>query len=589
MTEYEVYEDTSARMSAADVSTQKFITFKAPYILKGYTKSAFWIKVPFTEIQQTANQNYLLVLPANIIETSLFQYKDDKWTDINQSHLLRQLTAFAKRSNDLYKLPENSSGMPLLLKVTSASSLAVQLQIGDIISIFSSTLSLSTTLAYYFGIALFSLIFLAWMGIKHKDFFSLTIAWWIATNGLFRLLLAGLVPPSWLPRSDILAHYLIDYAIPSSYAFFLFTLFQEHNVSGGLKKIAATSVFIAIFVFIFSIADSDWGMSKLLFTLHLFPLLIMIALPFLPKARSKLGLPLVSSIFLLSVITFIFRTAVIGISPHLLSNFMLSNLQIPYFVLICVAGLSHWQKTRFIEKIRNEREIEYKNLEIIKENKRADQQRQFMLMLTHELKNSLSVMRLFVQSSPEHATFTPLAEQSINDIDNIIDRCLEADQLDRKAIKLAIQQIDVITLVNNVLPKNESLTLFSTHAVQQPYLINTDKLLLRTMLHNLVDNALRYSLKGSEIRIDIAMQLNPRDTTLNATGCLITISNLISIETIPNPSLIFDKYYRGPMANRTSGSGLGLYVVKSMSELLGGDLNCSITNNLVKFNLWLPH
>ena len=57
---------------------------------------------------------------------------------------------------------------------------------------------------------------------------------------------------------------------------------------------------------------------------------------------------------------------------------------------------------------------------------------------------------------------------------------------------------------------------------------------------------------------------------------------------MPDPQRVFEKYYRGPNAHQYSGSGLGLYWVRGLAQMLGGDVICSVLGGDVTFTLVLP-
>ncbi|MFI5412003.1 hypothetical protein [Kaistia sp. UC242_56] len=51
---------------------------------------------------------------------------------------------------------------------------------------------------------------------------------------------------------------------------------------------------------------------------------------------------------------------------------------------------------------------------------------------------------------------------------------------------------------------------------------------------------------------------------------------------------MFDKHYRGPGANRKSGSGLGLYIVQGIARLLGVAMAHEVVEGKARFNLRPP-
>lgn len=56
----------------------------------------------------------------------------------------------------------------------------------------------------------------------------------------------------------------------------------------------------------------------------------------------------------------------------------------------------------------------------------------------------------------------------------------------------------------------------------------------------------------------------------------------------PHPDCVFDKYYRSPQAQRQSGTGLGLYLVRSLTQALNGSIAYQPDDQWVRFVLTLP-
>mgnify|MGYP000338362180 CR=1 FL=1 len=75
----------------------------------------------------------------------------------------------------------------------------------------------------------------------------------------------------------------------------------------------------------------------------------------------------------------------------------------------------------------------------------------------------------------------------------------------------------------------------------------------------------------------------------NLPRCLqFSIQNVIGNMGTPDSELAFEKYYRGPSATMVSGSGLGLFLVRELTHVLGGEVKLSIKDNLITFTVWIP-
>ena len=91
--------------------------------------------------------------------------------------------------------------------------------------------------------------------------------------------------------------------------------------------------------------------------------------------------------------------------------------------------------------------------------------------------------------------------------------------------------------------------------------IFADQALFNRALSNLIDNALRFTADGGNIRISIAARDSHTEVLVRDTG------SGIASEHLPR---VFDRFYRGDASRSSAGTGLGLALVKSIVDLHGG-------------------
>ena len=73
----------------------------------------------------------------------------------------------------------------------------------------------------------------------------------------------------------------------------------------------------------------------------------------------------------------------------------------------------------------------------------------------------------------------------------------------------------------------------------------------------------------------------------------LTVRNAVGKAGLPDAQRVFDKYYRAEGAHQRTGSGLGLYLVKSLAEHAGGGIAHRVDtapdgSASAVFELWLP-
>lgn len=245
------------------------------------------------------------------------------------------------------------------------------------------------------------------------------------------------------------------------------------------------------------------------------------------------------------------------------------------------------QQVRTIKarQIQASLDIEIAKATAQQERVEREHQRHFLSMLTHELKTPLSVIRLRLGAVNPTTRMQAHARQAVNDIDAIVERCAMVSYMDDSTEQLRSAQCDIDELLSEILaqqPAAERVTVKITEDVLATP-IQSDPLLLRTILSNLIDNALKYSPPEGDVHITVAFS-----TEAGREGIRVQVENPTGGAGKPDPVRIFEKFYRAPKAHQQSGSGLGLYIAKAFAEQLAGIIHYRPQPDRVVFELWLP-
>lgn len=211
-----------------------------------------------------------------------------------------------------------------------------------------------------------------------------------------------------------------------------------------------------------------------------------------------------------------------------------------------------------------------------------DEQHQFMDMLTHELKIPISVVTLTLGQMTAQEPQKRRAEQALDDMNNIVERCQQLDQLEHQKLAMQGQRCHLPAILSQLRASSTAPERLAITAESLPD-FESDPQLLGIVLGNLVNNALKYSppLSMITIRAEAA-------TDAGREGVLISVQNVPGVAGLPDQAKVFDKYYRSPGAKKQTGSGLGLYLVRSFTALLGGQVRYEVAQQQVRFTLWLP-
>lgn len=296
-------------------------------------------------------------------------------------------------------------------------------------------------------------------------------------------------------------------------------------------------------------------------------LLLYLLLAALP-VPARLGLTPVSAFHLSSSLS---HLVLDGLVMFLLLQLRARNLAVQ------ARRAAEQHQSMVLELDRAQRGIEF-------EQRRRDEQSQFMHMLMHELKTPLSVISLALGNRDHRKENLAHASQAVQDMKMIIERCVQADQFGQQPLRLQSENIDLPALVKEVASQYPRLaSRWHLHCDGAVPGLRTDPQLLCVILGNLFDNAARYGDASAAVRV--SLQEEARDGRL---GLCLRISNAPGLVGRPDPARVFEKYYRSSGAQRESGSGLGLHLSRQLARSLGGSLEFQPASQLVEFVLWIP-
>lgn len=218
------------------------------------------------------------------------------------------------------------------------------------------------------------------------------------------------------------------------------------------------------------------------------------------------------------------------------------------------------------------------------ERHRHQEQSQFLHMLMHELKTPLAVVSLALGTQTNREKNLAHASRAVQDMKDVLDRCVQADQIGELGQK---QNLETIVLSSAVAQVSQAIGPLGSRLHLQAGAslpsVRSDLQLLKIVLTNLLDNAARYSdpLTPVVVAIEAARQAGRE-------GLSVRVCNTPGLAGRPDEQLLFSKYYRASGAQRDSGSGLGLYLSRRLAGSLGGSLQYKPGDGLVEFELWIP-
>lgn len=253
-----------------------------------------------------------------------------------------------------------------------------------------------------------------------------------------------------------------------------------------------------------------------------------------------------------------------------------------FYVLMFVLAL--YALLRFYKhKLDLESSLEVEHKKMVNEQELNNERLRFYTNITHELRTPLTLILGPLEDllddstlSPKHANKISIIHDSANRLLNLINRILEFRKTETQNRKLSVAKEDISQLIQEIGLRYKELN--PNSKVEYHICIETretelffDADMITIILDNLLSNAAKYTSEGSitlALRSVEEAQIRYTEISVSDTG------HGIDAESLPH---IFDRYYQAKSKYQASGSGIGLALVKGLSELHEGILRVEST------------
>ena len=231
----------------------------------------------------------------------------------------------------------------------------------------------------------------------------------------------------------------------------------------------------------------------------------------------------------------------------------------------------------------------------ISEIRRSEQIRKdFVSNVSHELKTPITSIKGFVETLQDGADEDPaLRSRFLNIIlkqadsmHAIIEDLLQLSRLDERSLTMVQTSVDLkdilLTAAEKVRPSGEEKNMSFSLEAPESLFVRGNRGLLEQAVFNLVDNAVKYSDPGKDIRVKLFAREGRGIITVADSGVGIPAEDL---------PRIFERFYRVDKARsrETGGTGLGLAIVKHIVQVHDGQVGVdSIPGRGSTFSLIFP-
>lgn len=198
--------------------------------------------------------------------------------------------------------------------------------------------------------------------------------------------------------------------------------------------------------------------------------------------------------------------------------------------------------------------------------------------LAHDLKSPLSIVKVYSEAlvddteiSEEQHQYLAVIEANVDKSVSLVQQMQYTSELEKSCIQLQLVPINLAEFLERKVyyyelearKKEISILLNIQSDIEEPVLIDIEK--LERIFDNIVSNSLQYTPAGGEIKISAKAEKEYMSYEICDSGTGFSAKDMHKV---------FEKFYRGDEARQTEGghSGLGLYIVKQLVEMLGGSI-----------------
>nr|WP_294946502.1 HAMP domain-containing sensor histidine kinase [uncultured Mucilaginibacter sp.] len=219
----------------------------------------------------------------------------------------------------------------------------------------------------------------------------------------------------------------------------------------------------------------------------------------------------------------------------------------------------------------------------------------FINNMTHELKTPIATITVAIEglqkfnglNDPEKTQrYLKTSRNELSRLDGLVSKVLNVAAFESKEVTLSKERIPIDELMNDVIeaekqktPKQVNISYANRDGIRE---IEADKLHLRNVMLNLIDNAIKYSTDPVDIKITLTKNKKNAVFAIQDNGMGIPKAHI---------KHVFDKFHRVPAGNvhNVKGTGLGLNYVKYIVEAHGGRVAlASEVNKGSEFTVSIP-
>lgn len=211
--------------------------------------------------------------------------------------------------------------------------------------------------------------------------------------------------------------------------------------------------------------------------------------------------------------------------------------------------------------------------------------------VSHDLRTPLTSIITYTDllktknlTEEERLKYVDILDKKSARLKTLIEDLFEVSKMASGNLELHTQKVDLTQLLQQALAEHaediSSSTLdFRVQMPESPIVANIDGQRWWRVLDNLIVNALKYSMSGTRVYINLDRIGNHAQ---------FVVKNISKYELSEESDELFERFKRADTSRHTDGSGLGLAIAESIVEMHGGEMQIDVDGDLFKVTVGLP-
>lgn len=221
--------------------------------------------------------------------------------------------------------------------------------------------------------------------------------------------------------------------------------------------------------------------------------------------------------------------------------------------------------------------------------------RNFIANVSHELKTPMTTIAGFIDGildgtiPPEkQKQYLRIVSTEVKRLSRLVASMLSLSRIDNGELRVKNQEFNLSEVVISTLLTFEQkieerhIDIQGLETCTTPSIVEGDPDLIHQVVYNLFENAVKFVDVGGYIKVTLTEYNDRTELEIKNSGHGIEPEELVHI---------FERFYKTDKSRSQdkNGMGLGLYIVKTIMRLHGGDITAqSVVDEYCSFTLWLP-